>query len=50
MRIGLLFATLMWVVLYVYLTGCGSSAGWRVSFGVAPVTAIEDKQQLKEAK
>lgn len=32
------------------LAGCGSSAGWRVSFGVAPVNAISDTQELtKEA-
>lgn len=34
-----------------YLTGCGGSTGWRVSFGVSPVTAISDKAELtKETK
>ena len=30
------------------LSGCGSTRGWRVSFGVAPVSQIDDKQGLKE--
>jgi len=29
------------------LTGCGSSTGWRVSFGVAPVSQIHDIASLQ---
>ena len=28
------------------LTGCGSSTGWTVSFGVSPVNSIDNRQIL----
>lgn len=33
--------------LLLALSACGSTSGWRVSFGVSPVTAIEEQQTLK---
>ena len=30
------------------VTGCGASSGWRVEFGVAPVTAINNNYSLGE--
>jgi len=49
-------AALIWlecviVVAMLYLSatllGCSGQTGWRVSFGVAPVTAIEDSSSLQ---
>jgi len=34
------------IALVVSLSACGST-GWRVSFGVSPVTAIQEAQQMK---
>ncbi len=48
MRLGLIGGTLMWVLIVVVCSGCGSTRGWRVSFGVAPVSNIQDEQGLKE--
>ena len=31
-------------VLALALSGCSGSTGWRVSFGVSPVTAIDEQQ------
>jgi hypothetical protein len=50
MRLGLLVSTIIWATLAVYLTGCGGSSGWRVSFGVSPVTQIDDQQSLKQVE
>jgi hypothetical protein len=46
---------IFWATCCVYLVhilmGCGGSTGWRVSFGVSPVTAINDQATLvKETK
>lgn len=30
------------------LSGCGSTRGWRVTFGVAPVASLDDHQGLKQ--
>lgn len=30
------------------LAACTSQAGWRVSFGVSPVTSINDQQSLEQ--
>lgn len=32
--------------LIIVLSGCGSSTGWNVSFGVNPVTAVSNHQAL----
>jgi hypothetical protein len=40
-----LLAAITWILA---LTGCGSSAGWRVEFGVAPVNAINNSYSLNE--
>lgn len=36
------------IVIAVMLVGCGSTKGWRVTFGVAPVGNLQDTQGLKE--
>lgn len=46
------FATITLVVIMFLLivgsfTGCGASTGWRVSFGVAPVSQIHDIASLQ---
>jgi hypothetical protein len=41
---------LLLLVSLIALAGCTSSAGWRVSFGIAPVTSIDDNQQLTAAR
>jgi hypothetical protein len=48
MKIAILFVLLFWGGVVGLLVGCGGSTGWRVSFGVSPVTSIEDTQALKE--
>lgn len=45
-----LFVIGFWLMIAIYCTGCFSDAGWRVSFGVAPVTAIDDKQGLEDKR
>jgi hypothetical protein len=47
---GLIVMLFMALVILFTLPACGSSSGWRVSFGVAPVTAIQDNQELKQIK
>lgn len=51
---GWLFAMgmslLFWCWVIAGLTGCGSSNGWRVSFGVAPVASIDDRQTLTDKR
>lgn len=57
-RKGSFLDVIIWAGLWVALlhvvlsqTGCGGSTGWRVSFGVSPVTAINDQATLvKETK
>ena len=50
--VGLLngLLAMAWVAALIYaamhLTGCGSSAGWNVSFGVHPVNAVSNNQTL----
>lgn len=34
------------LVIGLLLSGCSGSTGWRVSFGVAPVKSLDDKQGL----
>lgn len=36
------------VILLLGLTACSGTTGWRVSFGVAPVKQIDDRQQLTQ--
>lgn len=36
------------VVLVLTLSACGSTTGWRVSFGAAPISNLADKQGLSE--
>lgn len=43
-----LFWLVIMLVLLNSLWGCSGSTGWRVSFGVSPVTAINDQATLKE--
>ena len=41
---------LIWSMLALLLTltigGCGSTTGWNVSFGVTPITAVDNQQKL----
>ncbi len=46
--IGTLVLMVTAFVLMGILSGCGTSAGWRFSIGVSPVTAINDQQTLTE--
>lgn len=39
---------IMTIVLVVFCTGCANSTGWRVTFGVAPIKSLEDKQGLAQ--
>jgi hypothetical protein len=32
--------------LIIVLSGCGGTTGWNVSFGVNPVTAVDNHQSL----
>lgn len=32
------------VSLMFFLSGCGTTSGWRVSFGVAPVASLNENQ------
>ena len=41
---------LIGIIAIILMTGCGGSSGWRVSFGVSPVTAINDQQSLEQEK
>lgn len=36
------------VILLLGLSACSGTTGWRVSFGVAPVKQIDDRQQLTQ--
>lgn len=38
----------MIVTILINMTGCSTERGWRVSFGVAPISNIEDQQGLRE--
>lgn len=35
---------LLAIVVAFWLCSCGSTSGWRVQFGVAPVAAIQEQQ------
>ncbi len=37
-------SVMFWAVIILACTGCGSTSGWRVSFGVSPVAAINEQQ------
>lgn len=41
-----LVAAMGFVAIVMLLSGCGSSAGWAVQFGVHPVTAVSNHQAL----
>ncbi len=34
------------LLLTLTLGGCGSTTGWNVSFGVTPITAVDNQQKL----
>lgn len=38
--------TLVLIVGVLTMTGCGSSTGWQVNFGVHPITSIDNNQKL----
>ena len=46
---GLIFllCILFWALMAFIFSGCSSTTGWRISFGVSPVTAIEENQKLQ---
>lgn len=44
---GLIVLLATALVILLTLPACGST-GWRVSFGVSPVTAIQEAQELKQ--
>lgn len=46
----LLRLALVWALGGLILTGCSSKTGWRVSFGVAPVKQLDDRQGLTQEK
>lgn len=48
MRTGIIAGSLMWVIVLVLLTGCGSTRGWQVSFGVHPVSETTKTEKLNE--
>jgi len=35
------------VAILLLTTGCGTSTGWQVNFGVHPISAIDNHQQLR---
>lgn len=50
---NILIAVSLWLVILLatgILQACGSEQGWRVSFGVTPVTAISDTQTLTKSE
>jgi len=46
--VSTLLVTAALCALVLSLSGCGMSRGWRVSFGVAPVASLDDRQGLKQ--
>lgn len=38
------------VILATLMSGCAGRTGWRVSFGVSPVTAISDQASLTQTQ
>lgn len=44
---GVTLVTLVIILVVGLLSGCSGSTGWRVSFGVAPVSQIRDVASLQ---
>ncbi len=38
--------SLVLILAMITLTGCGTSTGWTVSFGVTPITSVDNNQKL----
>lgn len=41
---------LMLILVTLAIASCSADRGWRVSFGVSPVSQIDDKQQLTQSE
>lgn len=41
---------LVMLVVVTVVSGCSSQTGWRFSFAISPVTAIDEKQQLNDKR
>lgn len=48
MRAGLFISAIFWGLVAVYLTGCGSTAGWEVRFGVTPINGVNNQNRLEQ--
>ena len=48
--LGAVYMGILAVLFVTYLTGCGSATGWQFQIGVAPIKAVDNRQQLTQER